>query len=174
MYTKLTELNHSQFSMHTCKVLLDIDFNQFNGRVFITVALISTDPDFYVISGRVREFLTEPWWGVKSTAVRLQDAALSIPERIIWIEYTNPPVILNTCVTEVVVSNKTWYVLLHSTAKSTWANMAVVVITISLFESVCKTPYMLPGAAAMCHTHTFQIWSLYTTSTIVWSVESTG
>ena len=90
------------------------------------------------------------------------------------IKYTNPPVILNTCVTEVVVSNKTWYVLLHSTARSTWANMAVVVITISLFKSVCKTPYMFPGAAAMRHTHTFQIWSLYTTSTIVWSVESTG
>ena len=96
MYTKPTELNRSQLSMHACQVLLDINFNQFNGRVFITVALIGTDPDFYVISCRVREFLTEPLWGVKATAVRLQDAALSIPERIIWIKYTNCPSVYST------------------------------------------------------------------------------
>ena len=135
------------------------------------ITFIGTDPDLYVISGRVREFLTEPRWGVKSTAFWVV-TALSIPESIIWEEYATPGGTWITCVTKVVISNKTWYG--HSTSRSAWANMAVVVVTISVLHSICKAPYVFPGAAAMRHTHTFQIWSLYTIAGISCSVEATG
>ena len=87
--------------------LLHIKLNQINQNIFIFNALITAQPEFNIISGRLGELLAEPWWRVELAAAASCTTAMAIPERIIRI-YSVFISRLGSRITKVILTNKWW------------------------------------------------------------------
>ena len=59
--------------------LLNVYLKGFDGRVFITCALVSTQPELDIISGWSREVLTEPGGTVEGAACTTSATPSTIP-----------------------------------------------------------------------------------------------
>ena len=66
---------------------LHIEFNEFNGNIFIIWCTSSANPQFNVISCSIGQVLCKPWRVVELTACAVGCTAYTIPENIIGVEY---------------------------------------------------------------------------------------
>jgi hypothetical protein len=75
------------FSVLSLIMSLHIEFDEFNGNIFISWSAISADPQFNVISCGTGQVLYKPWRVVELTACAGGCTVLTIPENIIGVEY---------------------------------------------------------------------------------------
>jgi len=95
--------------MYLCKqcISLHINIDHFNCSVLSCKCWLGiADSNLKVISGWLRQGLTEPWRIVELAAVATSRAASSVPKRIISKQNSIDPASCIPCIAKVVISNK--------------------------------------------------------------------
>ena len=100
LFVAHTRLNHSAY----------VEFNEFDSQIFVSCALIGTVPHFYVIGCGGGQFHCEPGGWVEGATFAVGTTPISIPERIVSVEYSKGPLswIWNSRLTEILISNIRW------------------------------------------------------------------
>ena len=98
----------SEFTVWPSLALLYVDVHCFNQGIFIADTFIATNSQLNIISGSLREGLTEPWRVVELTAGIGLPTPLTIPQ---WVSIIKDICwfIPTSTVTEVVIANEWWY-----------------------------------------------------------------
>jgi len=67
---------------------VDVNFNQFNRRVNVTIPMASTDSYFSIVCCYMRQLFAEPWRVVELTAGTGGPTPLPVPEGVIGVKYS--------------------------------------------------------------------------------------
>ena len=109
----LARVSSEQFSSNTLSYALRVNLEECDTNIIFLRPFIHADTCFNVISCIFGQLLAEPWWIVELTACAVRSAVFTIPESVIWVQYTWVKVpsfpVWCTSFTEVVIANKRWY-----------------------------------------------------------------
>ena len=83
-----TSKHYVSVSRYTIIESVDVNFNQFNRRVDVTVSMASTDSHFDIDRRCLRQLFAEPRRGVELTAGTGGPTSLPIPEGVIGVKYS--------------------------------------------------------------------------------------